>query len=271
MDCKKFKVFKHTKEKEIPGKDPELNEKEHLYDLLIHDLTGPLSIAATSTANLLHKSDRYGPLTERQERLVERILRNVHKAQTLLQEMIEISRSEEGIFKKEFFSVEKALRESLIDVLETNAPHAAEKLYHIEDSKELESLLKPHGISIEITGKYCRSSFCHDQKKVRQIFRNLMSNAMKYRREWMRVSIRGELDLLISVKDDGMGIPPGDQEAVFKRFVRLSDKRRSDVPGFGLGLTGVKALVEAMKGEITLVSQEGAGTQFTVRIPPLQP
>ena len=75
-----------------------------------------------------------------------------------------------------------------------------------------------------------------------------MSNAMKYRRERMSVSISGECDLLISVENDGIGIPPEDREAIFKRFVRLNDKRHPSMPGYGLGLPGVKSLIEAMEG-----------------------
>ena len=95
-----------------------------------------------------------------------------------------------------------------------------------------------------------------------------MSNAMKYRRERMGVKISGEADLLVMVEDDGIGIPLEDQEIIFKRFVRVNEKNFPSVPGLGLGLTGVKTLVEAMGGEITLESQEGCGTRFIVRIPP---
>ena len=79
--------------------------------------------------------------------------------------------------------------------------------------------------------------------------------------------VSGETDLVVSVEDDGIGIPLSDQEAIFGRFVRLTDDRRPHVPGLGLGLTGVKTLIEAMGGEISLVSEEGAGTRFTSRIP----
>lgn len=247
-----------------------MNEKGRLFDLLIHDLTGPLSIIATSTTNLLHRVERYGPLTDQQKRIVERILRNAHKAQTLLQEMIEIFRSEEGLFQKELFSVEEVIKESLLDVLEVTAPHVAEMLCHAKNKEEFQHCLEGHGVFIEMTGEYCRSPFSHDQKKVQQIVRNLVSNALKYRRERTVVSICGDLDLLISVEDDGRGIPKEGQEIIFERFVRLKDKKRSDLPGLGLGLTGVKTLVEAMKGEIILESREGIGTRFTIRIPPLR-
>jgi signal transduction histidine kinase len=266
---KKINITKNNKEKIQEDKIMDL--KWRLFDLLIHDLTGPLSIVSTSTDNLLHKAERYGPLTDQQKRIIERILRNVQKAQTLLREMIEIFRSEERLFQKELFSIEKALRESLLEVLEVFAPDVAEKLCQTKNQEEFEQNLEDHGICIQTKGKYCKSLFCHDQKKIKQILRNLMSNALKYRRKRINASIDGDLDLFISIEDDGLGIPQKEQEIIFERFVRLSDEKRTDVPGLGLGLPGVKALVGAMGGEITLVSREGIGTCFTVRIPPLRP
>jgi len=263
----KFKKVQPGEEKSVSRERG--SEKERLFDLLIHDLTSPLSVVSTTAENLLHKSERYGALTDQQKRMMDRILRNIHKSQKLLQEMIEILRSEEGLFQKELFSIEDTLKESLMDALEITLPHAVEKLCQSKSHEEFQCLLHTHRIFIEMTGRYCTSPFCHDQKKIRQVLRNLMSNALKYRRERMGVAISGEMDLLVSVEDDGIGIPAEEQEAIFKRFVRLNDKRSARVQGLGLGLTGVKTLVEAMGGDITLESQEGVGTRFVVRIPPI--
>ena len=267
---KGFKFRKEPLEKEKPVNQERVGEKERLFDLLIHDLTSPLSIVSTTADNLLQKSDRYGALNDQQKRMVDRISRNIHKAQKLLQEMIEILRSEEGIFQKEFFSIEDTVRESLMDALDIALPHAMEKFYQSKSPEEFQSLLDTHRIFLKVTGKYCTSPFCHDPKKVQQVLRNLMSNALKYRRERMGVAISGETDLVVSVEDDGIGIPAEEQEAIFKRFVRLKDKRNANIQGLGLGLTGVKTLVEAMGGNITLESQENVGTRFIVRIPPIQ-
>lgn len=265
---KGFKIRKTILKDESPKED-KTNNKERLFDLLIHDLSSPLSIASTTVDNLLHKAERYGPLTDHQRRMIDRILRNVTKAQNLIQEMIEILRSEEGLFQKEYFSIQKTVQESLLDVLEMVSPNIVEKLCQIENAEAFQQSLKDYGIIVEIVGKYCQSPFCHDQKKIQQILRNLMSNAMKYRRERMEVKISGEVDLVVWVEDDGIGIPPDEQGIIFGRFVRLNNGKRPYVPGLGLGLTGVKALVEAMGGEITLESQEGMGTKFMVRIPPI--
>ncbi len=268
---KGFQFKKTIKEKGQGSEHATSSEKERLFDLLIHDLAGPLAIASTSTGNLLHKADRYGPLSESQKRVLERVQRNVEKAQNLLQEMVEILRSEEGLFQRDFFLIEKTVQDSLFDALEMHTPHAVEKLCLVQSPEEFRSCLKEYGIHVEITGKYCNSAFCHDQKKIRQILRNLMTNALKYRKERMGVLISGETDLVVLVEDDGIGIPLADQEIIFERFVRLNDDQRAHVPGLGLGLTGVKTLVEAMGGGINLESQEGAGTRFTVRIPPNPP
>lgn len=243
------------------------SQKERLFDLLIHDLAGPLAIAATSTSNLLHKSERYGALSESQKRVLERVERNVEKAQNLLHEMVEILRSEEGLFQQDSFLVEKTVQDSMLDALEMHTPQAVEKLCAVNSPEEFRRCLKEYGINVEITGKYCDSLFCHDQKKIRQILRNLIGNGLKYRKERLGVKVSGETDLVVSVEDDGVGIPLSDQEAIFGRFVRLKDDRRPHVPGLGLGLTGVKTLIGAMGGEISLVSEEGAGTRFTIRIP----
>ena len=250
--------------------DKVVEVKWRLFDLFIHDLTGPLSIASTSTDSLLHKVDQYGPLTDRQKHILDRVSRNIRKAKSLTQEIIEILRSEEGVFEREYFSVEETLVESLLDVLEMSIPNAIERLSQRENPEAFRNDLKDHGIFVEITGNYCKSPFCHDQRKIRQILRNLMSNAMKYRRQRMAVKISGETDLLISVEDDGIGIPLEHQSAIFERFVRLNNEKRAYLPGLGLGLTGVKALVEATGGEITLESQEGVGTRFMARIPPIR-
>jgi CheY-like chemotaxis protein len=265
---KRFDHSKKMKEGEKSQESKEMIEKGRLFDLLMHDLSGPLSVASTSTENLLHKADRYGPLTEQQKQTLERIMRNIRKAQTLLQEMMEIFRSEEGLFQSDLFRIEGTVRESLLDVLEITAPHAVEELLCAKDQVEFQKILNANGIFVEFSGKYCEFPFCHDQKKVQQILRNLMSNAMKYRRRRMAICISGETDLCVSVEDDGVGIPESAREAIFGRFVRLNDKRYANVPGFGLGLTGVKALLEAMGGEITLESREGFGTRFMIRIPP---
>ena len=248
-----------------------MKSKEHLFDLFIHDLRGPLSIASTSVNNLLYKAERYGPLTTQQKRVLERSLRNIRKSQTLIQEMIELLLSEEKLFNKKMFSIQEVLKDSLLEAMESVLPDELEKFSDLQKDEEFEKMLKAHGIMVELTGKYCTSPFCHDPNKFRQILINLISNGLKYKRRCMNVSVCGEDNLFISVEDDGPGIPMGKEEAIFERFFQFNEKKKPEVPGLGLGLIGVKVLVEAMGGEIRFVSLKGAGTCFTIRIPTLPP
>ncbi len=252
----------------MPCKDP--CEKVRLFELLIHDLTGPLSVISASATGLLRHSDRNGSLTDPQKSTLDRILRNAQRSQVILHEMVEILRSEEGLFRKESFAVERILKESILEVLEVDSRQAEEKLTREKNMTRFCNMLEPYGIFIGISGKYGRSSFSHDPRKVKQILRNLLSNALKHRRRRVDVVVSGDADLLVSVEDDGPGIPERSQKSIFQRFVRLKNKEHRPVPGLGLGLAGVKALVEAMGGKIAFVSREGVGARFSVNIPPLK-
>lgn len=242
--------------------------KDQLIDLLIHDLTGPLSIVSTSVNNLINKEEKYGPYNEYQKDTFKRILRNTDKASALLQEIIEVYRSEEGLFRKEQFMVADILREALVDAVEVVAPVIGEELAKTCDDASFNEVLVKNGILIKITGKYCSSPFNHDQKKIRQILRNFISNALKYRKETLKITISGDLDLVVAVEDDGQGIPKEKHDYIFKRFFNLKE-RKGGPEGLGFGLSCVKNLVETMNGEISLKSGEGMGSCFTVRIPPL--
>ena len=249
-----------------------MSTKDHLIDLLIHDLAGPISIISTSTNNLISKEDRYRPLTHRQKQTLERILRNTKKSQILLTEMVEIYRSEEGMFHCDSFMITEALNESIMDALDVVDPVLAGKLAFIKRDDAFYRILEENGVFVECTGKYCHAPFYHDQKKVQQVLRNLISNAIKYRRERVTISITGDSDLIIYVRDDGPGIPQGELENIFKRFGILKGKTKEEAktPGFGFGMSCVKILVDVMGGEISLESKEGDGTCFTVRVPPHQ-
>jgi len=244
-----------------------MTRKDPLVDLLIHDLTGPLSIVLTSVNNLISKEDKCEPYNQYQKDTLRRAQRNAQKAKAILLEIIEVYRSEEGLFRKDQFLVSEILREALIDAVEVAAPAIGEELVHAGGESYIDVLAR-NGIFIEIAGRYQRTPFTHDPKKILQILRNLISNALKYRKSTMRLTVTGDLDLVITVEDDGQGIPEEKQDYIFKRFFNMNNKKGAP-EGLGFGLSCVKNLVERMRGEISLKSGEGAGSCFTVRIPPL--
>jgi signal transduction histidine kinase len=107
-----------------------------------------------------------------------------------------------------------------------------------------------------------------DRLRIRQVFANLLDNAIKYTPEGghVTISIRNESDQAVAVfKDTGIGIPPDEQGKIWARLYR-GDKSRSQ-RGLGLGLSLVKAVVEAHGGRVAVSSEINQGSEFTVRLP----
>jgi signal transduction histidine kinase len=107
-----------------------------------------------------------------------------------------------------------------------------------------------------------------DRTRMRQVFANLLDNAIKYTPEGGKVdiSIRCENgDALALFRDSGMGIPAEEQNKIWTRLYR-GDKSRSQ-RGLGLGLSLVKAVVEAHGGQVSVLSEPGKGSEFCVRLP----
>ncbi len=243
-----------------------MNDKDYLYDLLVHDLVGPLAVVATTVNSLLGKSDRYGDLTQPQKESLERIKRNAQKARNLVQDILEVARSEEKLFQCDLFTVPELIKEALVEGLEFVNPVAGDELSR-STLEEARSILARNGISLSIDGTYAGIPFCHDRRKVLHIVRNLISNALKYRREKVELSVSGEADLVVAVSNDGPAMSDDERQSLFKRFSRLDRDQMKDIPGVGLGLFCVKALVDHMRGQISVTSREGFNICFTVRIP----
>jgi two-component system phosphate regulon sensor histidine kinase PhoR len=99
---------------------------------------------------------------------------------------------------------------------------------------------------------------------------NLLDNAVKYspdqRAIWVDVERQGEA-IAIAVRDKGLGIPVGEQKTVFRKFVRGAAASASNVKGSGVGLAMVRHIVAAHGGEITVASEPGQGSTFTMLLP----
>ncbi len=122
------------------------------------------------------------------------------------------------------------------------------------------------------------SPFYQDVVKVQQILTNLLSNAIKFTPEGGRITVAAARDdaadmLIMSVTDNGVGISPEDQTAIFEKFrqgaqvLARGDAMTREFSGTGLGLSIVKELCKLLGGEISLHSELGQGSVFTVRLP----
>ena len=110
-----------------------------------------------------------------------------------------------------------------------------------------------------------------DPLKLRRVLLNLLENAIKYSPEGGPVVLRvttGETGRLrLQVRDEGLGIPPGEQERIFEKFYRSDPQLARGVGGTGLGLYICRELVHRMGGEIEVESEPGKGSTFTVELP----
>lgn len=108
------------------------------------------------------------------------------------------------------------------------------------------------------------------KERLRRIAQNLIENAVRYNRAggnvWVQVSLKGAMSVL-TVRDDGVGIPPGDVQRVCERFYRVDKDRSRNSGGTGLGLAIVKHMVRRYDGELQIDSTLGVGSVFTVTIP----
>lgn len=109
-----------------------------------------------------------------------------------------------------------------------------------------------------------------DVESLRQVFTNLIDNALKYTLAGGQVSVtanRNWQEIMVSVSDTGPGIPPEHLPHLFERFYRVDSARARDTGGFGLGLAISRTIVQAHGGRITVDSQPDHGTTFIVTLP----
>ena len=112
-----------------------------------------------------------------------------------------------------------------------------------------------------------------DPDRTTQCLSNLVSNAIKYSppdgivEVVLRPPAPGDLHAVVTVTDHGRGIPAAERDRIFDRFYRVDDARTSSTGGSGLGLFIARELARAMGGDLTVESELGSGSTFTLRVP----
>jgi signal transduction histidine kinase len=213
-------------------------------DNVAHDLRTPM----TRLRNIAETSLQSAPGRERYEETLADCLEESDRVLTLLNTLMDISEAETGTMKL-----------SLVPVNISNL---------IEDTVGLyEYVAEDKNITISVN---CAKNIAMnaDRNRMRQVLANLVDDAIKYTPSGGSIAIDAyhEQDqTVILVKDTGVGIPPEEISKIWDRLYR-GDKSRSQ-PGLGLGLSLVKAVVQAHKGRIEVHSVPGAGSVFTLHFP----
>lgn len=227
-----------------------LNEqKNQLIGMAAHDLRNPLTVIM-GVGDLLTMQVKDG-LTEKQLRYLERMKTSSLYMLNLINNLLDVKMVESGKLN--------------LDLNETDL------ISFVGQSVDLNNFLaEGKGITISFTHEGAIPELRVDQDKMEQVLNNILSNAVKYSESESRVWVNlttNLSDVVISVRDEGLGIPPEELETIFNAFKKGSIKPTAGEKGLGLGLAIVKKIVEGHCGSIRVESQLGTGTTFEVSLP----
>jgi signal transduction histidine kinase len=187
---------------------------------------------------------------EQHEKYTRIIADEIHRLRTLVNSMLNLSKFEAG---------EMQLRSKQFDVGQLLI-----KTVLMFEKRITDKNVEVEGLEDAALQLYA------DEDLLFQVLYNLIENAVKYSGNEVCICIDASLKdnrLYMKIKDNGMGIPSQEQERVFEKFYRAQNIPDANLPGIGLRLSYVKLMVEAHGGNITLQSQPGKGTTFTIEIP----
>lgn len=222
--------------------------KDEFFSLVSHELRTPLtSIVAYLELTL---TDEFATLADEHREFLEVVDRNARRLLRLVGDLLFVARINEGRLALERGEVD--LQDVVAVAVASAQPRA--------DAGEvtLNAILEPVPA---VEG---------DADRLGQAVDNLISNAIKYTPGGGRVDVRlgaDNGDAAIDVVDTGIGIPADEQDHLFQRFFRASTAVEGHVPGVGLGLTIVKAIVEGHDGRLELASAAGRGTTVRILLP----
>jgi two-component system phosphate regulon sensor histidine kinase PhoR len=215
-----------------------------------HELRTPVT-AMRSAAETLRVSALYDGDVAVATRFVDIIERNGERLQSLIEDLMELSRLESKEFRLKKEDVDLTVVSSI--VLGLFRERADKK-----------------GVKIVVAIDEGASRLVTDQRALEQVIANLVDNAIKYCPSGSTVTLATQKQpgaVRVLVRDTGPGIDPAHLPRLFERFYRVDAGRSRDVGGTGLGLSIVKHLVEAMEGQVTVESEVGKGSTFAVTLP----
>lgn len=229
--------------------EKDLNQmKSQFVSMTSHEFRTPLTTILASAEALEHYGDRWGP--DKSRNYLRRIQTMVHHLTELLESVLVLGQADSGRLR--FCPAPIDLEAFCTGLVE-----------------EMSMNLKQHqAINFQVVNRSATSTLVLDEKLLRHILSNLLSNALKYSPEAGLVTLRliyAQEAVRFSVQDKGIGIPEVDRDRLFESFHRA--KNVGTIPGTGLGLAIVKRSVDLHGGHIEVESTEGVGTTFTVTIP----
>ena len=217
--------------------------KTRFFTAVGHDLLQPLHAARLSASALVDQDS-----SEQQRRLATRIEHALTTVEELLRSILDISKLEAGVISPSVRIV--PLGEVFASLI-----------------VDIEPLAKAKGL--DLRRRRTELAVMSDPLMLRRIVQNLVANAVQYTRSGgiMLAARRRGSDVRIEVWDTGPGIPEAERNRIFEEFQRGSEADRATEGGFGLGLSIVQRMSEALGHSVGLCSREGRGTRFSITVP----
>ncbi|HEY0099891.1 MAG TPA: HAMP domain-containing sensor histidine kinase [Pyrinomonadaceae bacterium] len=231
-----------------------LNEvKNQFIGVAAHDLRNPLQVIEGYSQILLDK--HFGELTAEQHKFISVIRKNSDFMLNLITDLLYISKIEAGKLQLE-------LKETDLAAL-------------LERNVELNRLMAGQKqINILFTHREDLPALLIDAPKIEQVLNNLISNGIKFSHPGSKVEVwatKREREVVVSVRDEGQGIPANEIDRLFIPFENLSVKSTGGEQSTGLGLAIVKRIVEGHGGSIWVQSESGVGSNFSFSLPFIEP
>lgn len=227
-------------------------EKDAFLAVLSHDMRSPLTSIHGYVSMLL---GRPNIAPEEQAQILEIVLRNEQALLEIVNNILEVRQLQMGgtiILEQRPVNIGLLA----IEVVESTMPLATENGIQLTYEINTDGDLQRYFASV-------------DREKIKRVIQNLVSNAIKYTASGGCVVLRvfgNNKDVLIEVEDTGYGIPDEDLPRIFESFHRVQN-HQALATGTGLGLSIVQMLLKAHKGDITVESEVGKGSKFTVMLP----
>lgn len=219
--------------------------KSDFVNTVSHDLRSPLT-AILGYAELI---ERAGPVTELQHDFIQRVQISVHNITTLVNDLLNLGKIEAGFdTRKESIYIDQIIRLSL-------------------ENFEAQMTAKKQKMVLELPASF--PFIFANPVQIRQMFNNLIDNAIKYTPVGGTIKISGVIDqnqIILQIHDSGIGIPAVDLPFIFDKFYRASNAS-AESSGTGLGLSIVKSIIENHQGRIWVDSEPDTGTTFTIVLP----
>jgi PAS domain S-box-containing protein len=212
-----------------------------------HELRTPLGLIKISCSSLLMEDVEF--TRETQRNFLQSIDEETSKLEKIVEHLLDLGRMESGRLSLDKQPAD--LGQLAVNIIKT-----------------METLSTQHRLVGDFPSQPLVATV--DAKRIEQVLRNLLDNAIKYSPDGGTVTIQGYQDksqILFSVSDDGIGIPTGEWEKIFERFYRVENEVTRRMRGAGLGLSVCRGIVEAHGGHIWVESQPGAGSIFCFTLP----